>query len=379
VSRRSRLVDLSLPSDAAGADPGASRAWYRRLAVSASLPLLPTTVVGSYPQPEWLIDRGVLLGSTVARVGLPKLWRVADAVRETAEDDAVRLVLRDMERAGIDIVSDGEVRRESYFNWLAPRLTGIDLEKPGTAIGRTGKPTSVPRIVGEITRPASVLAKSTAFVRAETERPFKITIPGPFTLTALAQDEYYKDPRALAMAFAGVVNQELRDLKAAGADFVQLDEPYLQAWPDRAREYGVAVIDRALDGIPGPTVIHLCFGYAHTVKEKPSGYSFLPELERCRATHVSIEAAQPRLDTAILQQLFSKTIVTGVLDLGDEAVEKPHTVANRIRGVLAHVPPERVVLAPDCGMKYLPRERALGKLQAMVAAARQVRTELGSR
>jgi 5-methyltetrahydropteroyltriglutamate--homocysteine methyltransferase len=341
-----------------------------------TLPLLPTTVVGSYPQPEWLIDRDVLLGSTVARVRLPTLWRMPEALRESAEDDAVRLVVREMERAGVDIVSDGEVRRESYFNWLAPRLTGIDVERPGTALSRTGKPTPVPRVVGEITRPASVLARSTAWLRAETGRPFKITMPGPFTLTALAQDEYYKDPRALAMAFAAVVNQELRDLKAAGADFVQLDEPYLQAWPDRARDYGVAAIDRALEDIPAPTVIHLCFGYAHAVKEKPSGYSFLPELERCRATHVSIEAAQPRLDTAILQQLPSKSIVLGVLDLGDETIETPHTVANRIRAALAHVPPERLVLAPDCGMKYLPRDRAFAKLEAMVAGARQVRADL---
>ena len=340
------------------------------------LPLLPTTVVGSYPQPQWLVDRDVLLGGGVPRVGLPSLWRMPEVLRETAENDAVRLVLRDMERAGVDIVSDGEVRRESYFNWLAPKLTGIDVERPGSALSRTGRPTQVPRVIGDITRPTSVLARSTAFVRSETDRPFKITMPGPFTLSVLAQDEYYKDPRALAMAFAVVVQQELADLKAAGAEFVQLDEPYLQAWPDRAREYGVAAIDRALVGITGPTVIHLCFGYAHTVKEKPTGYSFLPELERCRATHVSIEAAQPRLDTAVLQQLPSKTIVFGVLDLGDESVEKPHTVANRIRGALAHVPAERLVLAPDCGMKYLPRDRALGKLQAMVAGAGQVRAEL---
>ena len=340
------------------------------------LPLLPTTVVGSYPQPEWLVDRDVLLGGGVPRVRMASLWRVPPTLRETAEDDAVRLVLRDMERAGVDIVSDGEVRRESYFNWLAPRLTGIDVERPGSALSRTGRPTAVPRVVGDITRPASVLGRTTEFVRRETDHAFKITMPGPFTLSVLAQDEHYQDPRALAMAFAAVVNQELADLKAAGADFVQLDEPYLQAWPDRAREYGVAVIDRALEGIDGPKVIHLCFGYAHTVKEKPTGYSFLPELERCRATHVSIEAAQPRLDTAILRLLPSKTIVLGVLDLGDENVEKPHTVANRIRGALAHVPAERLVLAPDCGMKYLPRERAFGKLQAMAAAARQVRTEL---
>jgi 5-methyltetrahydropteroyltriglutamate--homocysteine methyltransferase len=244
-------------------------------------------------------------------------------------------------------------------------------------MSRVGRPTPVPRAVGPITRPKPVLARHTAFLRAETSRPIKVTVPGPFTLTALTQNEHYPDAPSLAMAYAAVVNEELRDIKAAGADFVQLDEPYLQAWPDRAREYGVAVIDRALEGIAGPTVVHLCFGYAHTVRDKkPSGYSYLPELERCRATHISIEAAQPRLDCAILSALPSKTIVLGVLDLGDPAVETPEAVAQRLRAALAHVPPERLVPAPDCGMKYLPRERAIGKLEALAAGARLVRDGL---
>jgi 5-methyltetrahydropteroyltriglutamate--homocysteine methyltransferase len=303
---------------------------------------------------------------------------VPDQLRDLAHDDAVRLAVRDLERAGIDIVSDGEVRRESYFNWLAPALTGLDVDKPGTAMSRVGRPTPVPRAVGPITRPKPVLARHTAFLRSETSRPIKVTVPGPFTLTALTQDEHFRDAARLAMAYAAVVNEELRDIKAAGADFVQLDEPYLQAWPDRAREYGVAAIDRALEGVAGPTVVHLCFGYAHTVRDKkPSGYSYLPELDRCRATHVSIEAAQPRLDCAILAALPSKTIVFGVLDLGDEKVETPEVVAGRIRAALAHVPPERLVPAPDCGMKYLPRERALAKLEALVAGARLVRATLG--
>ncbi|HXH83380.1 MAG TPA: 5-methyltetrahydropteroyltriglutamate--homocysteine methyltransferase, partial [Candidatus Tectomicrobia bacterium] len=321
-------------------------------------------------------DRDVLLGSGVPRVGLPSLWRVPAPLLEAAHDDAVRLALRDMERAGLDLVSDGEVRRESYFNWFAPGLEGLDVERPGTALSRTGRPTPVPRVVGPLARPRPVLARHTAFLRAETDRPIKVTVPGPFTLTALAQDEHYRDAAKLALAFAAVVNEELRDLEAAGADVLQLDEPYLQAWPERAREYGVAAIDRALEGVTVPTVVHLCFGYAHTVRDKPSGYSFLPELDRCRATHVSIEAAQPRLDLAVLGALPSKTIVLGVIDLGDPAVETPDTVAARLRAALAHVPPPRLVAAPDCGMKYVPRERALGKLQALVGGARLVRAEL---
>jgi len=343
----------------------------------ATLPLLATTVVGSFPQPEWLVDRDALLSGGVPRVPRGTLWRVPDQLRDLAHDDAVRLAVRDLERAGIDIVSDGEVRRESYFNWLAPALTGLDVDKPGTAMSRVGRPTPVPRAVGPITRPKPVLARHTAFLRAETSRPIKVTVPGPFTLTALTQDEHYRDAPSLAMAYAAVVNEELRDIKAAGADFVQLDEPYLQAWPDRARECGVAAIDRALEGIAGPTVVHLCFGYAHTVRDKkPSGYSYLPELDRSRATHISIEAAQPRLDCAILRSLPSKTIVLGVLDLGDPNVETPEVVAGRIRAALAHVPPERLVPAPDCGMKYLPRERAIGKLEALVEGSRIVRDSL---
>src|SRR5215470_10196915 len=342
----------------------------------AALPVLPTTVVGSFPQPEWLIYRDALLTGGVPRVPRPSLWRVPEELREQAQDDATRLVVRDMERAGVDIVSDGEVRRESYFAWLAPALTGLDVTKPGTAIARTGRPTAVPRAVGPIERPKPVLARHTRFLRGETDRPIKITVPGPFTLTALTQNEYYPDAPSLAMAYAAVVNAELRDLKAAGADFVQLDEPYLQAWPDRAREYGVAAIDRALEGIDGPKVVHLCFGYAHTVREKPGGYSYLPELERCRATHVSIEAAQPRLDCAILRALPSKTIVLGVLDLGDAGVESPEVVAGRIRAALAHVPPERLVPAAGTGMECRCRERAIGKLAALATGARIVRDEL---
>jgi 5-methyltetrahydropteroyltriglutamate--homocysteine methyltransferase len=344
-----------------------------------ALPRLPTTVVGSYPQPDWLIDRDVLLAGGVPRIGLPALWRPPATLLEQAQDDAVRLCVCDLERAGIDLVSDGEMRRESYFNWLAPALGGIDLARPGTAISRTGKPTPVPRVVGPISRPRSVLTRSTTFLKAETDRPIKVTVPGPFTLSSLVDNEHYPDTLSLAMAFAAVVNEELRDLEAAGADVLQLDEPYLQAWPDRAREYGVPAIDRALEGVRVPTVIHLCFGYAHTVRDKPSGYSFLPELDRCRATHVSIEAAQPRLDCAVLRALASKTIVLGVLDLGDAMVETADVVADRVRTALAHVPAERLVLAPDCGMKYLPRERAFGKLKALTAGASIVRGEIGGR
>jgi len=339
--------------------------------------VLATTVVGSFPQPEWLIDREALLAGGVPRVPRPNLWRVSDAFMTEAQDDAVRLAVRDMERAGVDIVSDGEVRRESYFNWLAPALTGLDLERAGSALSRTGRPTAVPRVVGPVTRARPALARQAAFLRGETDRAIKITVPGPFTLSVLAQNEHYPDAPSLALAFAAVVNAELRDLKAAGVDFVQLDEPYLQAWPDRAREYGVAAIDRALDGIAGPTVVHLCFGYAAVVsKDKPVGYSFLPQLADSAADQISIEAAQPKLDLGVLKDLASKKIMLGVLDLGDPRVETASDIADRIRNGLKHVAAERLVVAPDCGMKYMPRQTAFGKLKAMCDAAAIVRKEI---
>lgn len=340
------------------------------------LPLLPTTVVGSYPQPDWLIDRQMLMTHGPPRVRMREIWRVDERFLEAAQDDATRLAIADMERAGLDIISDGEIRRESYFNRFATALSGIDIDRPGIVLNRSGKQTAVPRVVGKVERLRPVEKRDAEFLRRHTGRAIKLTLPGPFTMTQLAKDEHYGDERALAMDYADAVNQEARDLKAAGVDFVQLDEPYLQAHPEKARSYGVEAIDRALAGIAGPTIVHMCFGYAYVVKDKPSGYSFLPELDRCRAAQISIEAAQPRLDLAILAALPSKTMMVGVLDLGDTAIETPAMVASRIEQALAHIPPERLVVAPDCGMKYLPRDVAFGKLAAMVEGTRQVRARL---
>ena len=333
---------------------------------------LPTTVVGSYPQPDWLIDRERLGARLPPRVRARELWRVEATYLEEAQDDATRLAVDDMERADVDVVTDGEMRRESYSNRFATALEGVDLEHPGVAIDRTGHETPVPRVVGPIRRARPVEVRDVEFLRSITHRRIKITVPGPFTLSQQAQDDHYRDPRKLALAYAAAVNDELRDLKAAGADVVQVDEPYLQARPEAAREYAVEAIDRALDGIEGDTVLHTCFGYAHVVKSRPTGYPFLRELDACAATHLSLEAAQPNLDPEVLRDLPTKTIVLGVLDLGAAEVEAPEAVAARIRRALAVVPPERLVVAPDCGMKYLPRERAFRKLEAMVAGARLV-------
>jgi 5-methyltetrahydropteroyltriglutamate--homocysteine methyltransferase len=330
--------------------------------------VLATTVVGSYPQPPWLVDHDKLRSGGVPRVRMREVWRVPEPLLEAAQDDAVRLAVRDLEAVGIDIVTDGEQRRESYFNEFATALGGLDLDRPGIALSRTGKPTPVPRVVGPIVRERPVLVRHARFLRGETDRKIKVTLPGPFTLTQLAQDDHYRDEERLAMAYADVANAELRELEPI-VDVLQLDEPYMQARPDRARAYAVPAIDRALAGIGKPTVVHMCFGYAFTVKDKPSGYSFLPELDRCAARQISIEAAQPRLDLSVLAALPSKTIVLGVLDLEAPTAETPQEVAARIEAALRHMPASRLVVAPDCGMKYLPRELALAKLRAMVAAA----------
>ena len=301
-----------------------------------------------------------------------ELWRVPEPLLEEAQDDATRLAVKDMEQAGVDVITDGEMRRESYSNRFATALEGVDLDNPGVALDRTGHENPVPKVVGPIRRSRPVEVRDVEFLRSISDRRIKITVPGPFTMTQQAQNDHYSDDRSLALAYAEAVNEELRDLKAAGADVVQIDEPYLQARPEPAREYAVEAINRALDGIEGDTVLHTCFGYAHIVHDRPGGYPFLRELNECAATHLSLEAAQPNLDPEVLRDLPDKTIILGVLDLGSSEVETPDVVADRIRKALAVVAPERLVVAPDCGMKYLPRERAFQKLEAMVAGARLV-------
>ena len=337
---------------------------------------LLTTVVGSYPQPEWLIDRKNLRNRLPPRIRAREIWRISEDLLEEAQDDATLLAIRDMERAGLDIISDGEIRRESYSNRFATALGGMDLDNPGVAIDRTGHPNPVPRVVGPIRRLYPVEVRDVEFLRRNTDRRIKITVPGPFTVTQQAQNDYYKDEKALALDIAAAINAEIRSLQGAGADIVQIDEPYLQARPEKARIYGVEVINRALEGIEGTTALHLCFGYAAIVHSRPPQYSFLTELKDCVVKQISIEAAQPNLDLSVLRQFANKTMIVGVLNLGVMEIETPETVAARIRKALEYVEPERLILAPDCGMKYLPREVAFGKLCALVEGARMVRQEV---
>jgi 5-methyltetrahydropteroyltriglutamate--homocysteine methyltransferase len=338
--------------------------------------LIPTTVVGSYPQPDWLIDRARLEQHGVPRVHAHDIWRIPEAHRAAAQDDATIVAIREMERIGIDIVSDGEMRRESYSNYFGLAVEGLDTVNIGSVIGANGRATPVARVVGKIRRTAPVERRDAEFLVAHATHATKITVPGPFTLAQQVQNEFYADEAELAMDYAIAINEELRELKATGVDVVQLDEPWVRAAPDKAARYGIQAMNRALDGIAGPIVVHICLGYGHLVRNKPSGYAFLPQLADSLATQISIEAAQPKLDLGVLAELSGKTILLGVLDLGDPAVESAATVAARLREGLRHVAAERLVAAPDCGMKYLPRERAAGKLRALVDGAAIVRHEL---
>ena len=338
--------------------------------------LFPTSLVGSYPQPDWLIDRERLAHRFPPRVRALELWRVDPAYLEQAQQDATLLAIRAQEDAGLDIITDGEMRRESYSNRFATALEGVDIDNPGTALDRSGHPNPVPRIVGPIRRRHPVEVADLKFLRAHTDRTVKITVPGPFTMAQQAQNDYYPSREAAAFGYAEAVNDEVRDLFEAGADIVQLDEPYLQARPEEARSYGVAVLNRALQGITGTTAVHVCFGYAAIIHDRPEGYSFLPELAAARCDQVSIETAQSGLDCSVLAGLDGKTIILGVLDLNDATVETPAQIAGRVRRALPYVPAERLVLAPDCGMKDLPRDAAAGKLAAMAGAAAQLRAEL---
>ena len=338
--------------------------------------VLPTSLVGSYPQPDWLINREKLAGRFPPRVRAKELWRVDPEYLAQAQDDATLLAIRAQEQAGLDILTDGEIRRESYSNHFATALDGIDIDNPGTALDRSGSPNPVPRIVGPIRRTGPIEAGDVTFLRANTDRTIKMTVPGPFTMSQQAQNDYYPDLESAAMDYAAAVNAEIRDLHAAGADIVQIDEPYLQARPDAARAYGLTALNAALEGVTGRTAVHICFGYAAVIHVRPEGYSFLPELAGCSCDQVSIETAQSGLDLGVLADLSGKGIILGVIDLSDHSTETVDVVAGRVRRAFGYVPPEKIVIATDCGMKYLPRASAEGKMRAMAGAAALLRAEL---
>jgi 5-methyltetrahydropteroyltriglutamate--homocysteine methyltransferase len=337
--------------------------------------LFPTTLVGSYPQPEWLIDRKKLAGRFPPRVRAKELWRISEAFLAQAQDDATLLAIQAQEAAGLDIITDGEIRRESYSNRFATALEGIDIDNPGSALDRSGHPNPVPRIVGKIRRKHAVEVQDLLFLKRNTNRKTKITVPGPFTMLQQAQNDFYKSEEEAALDYAAALNAEIKDLFAAGADIVQIDEPYMQARPEKARQYGLKALNKALENIQGETAVHICFGYAAIIHARPEGYSFLPEFAACSCKQVSIETAQSKLDTSVLASLKDKRIMVGVIDLSDMAIETPQTVVERAQRALQHMKPENMILAPDCGMKYLPREVADGKLKALVEGAKLLRAQ----
>src|SRR5260221_11144037 len=341
------------------------------------LPLLPTSLVGSYAQPEWLIDRKKLAGRFPPRVRAKELWRIAPEYLDQAQDDATILVIFFKQKAAYDIITDGEMRRESYSSRFATALEGVDLDNPGTALDRSGHPNPVPRVAGKIRRKHAVEVRDLQFLKANTDRMVKITVPGAFTMSQQGQNDFYKSEEEMALDYAVAVNAEIKDLFAAGADIVQIDEPYMQARPEKARQFGLKAVNRALEGVTGTIALHICFGYAAIIHQRPHGYSFLPEFAATALKQISIETGQSNLDTSVLAKLPGKTIILGVLDLSDMTVETPETVAARIRKALPYVPAEKIVVAPDCGLKYLPREVAFGKMKAMVDGAAIVRKELG--
>ena len=348
----------------------------RETGVEMTETLLPTSLVGSYAMPSWLIDREKLAGRFPPRTRATELWRVDPAYLDEAHDDATRLAIRDQERAGLDIITDGEMRRESYSNRFATALEGVDIDNPGTALDRSGHPNPVPRVVGPVRRTRPVQVDDVTFLRANTDRTIKITVPGPFTMTQQAQNDHYDTLRDMCLDYAAAVNEEIHDLFAAGVDIVQVDEPYLQARPEAAAEYGIEGLDRALRGVTGHTAVHLCFGYAAIIHERPAGYSFLPQLAASSVESISIETAQSNLDCSVLDELPDKTMIIGVLDLSTDEVESPAIVADRIRRALEHHPAEQTVIAPDCGLKYLTRDVAFAKMCAMVDGTAIVRREL---
>jgi 5-methyltetrahydropteroyltriglutamate--homocysteine methyltransferase len=343
----------------------------------ATLPLFPTSLVGSYAQPDWLIDKAKLAGRFPPRTRAQELWRIQPEFLAEAQRDAVRLAVEDQVNAGLDIITDGEACRESYSNHFATALEGVDIDNPGTALDRSGEPVHVPRIVGRIRRKHAISTDEVAYLRSLTDRTIKFTVPGPFTMSQQAQNDFYASPAEAAMDYAAAVREEIADLFAAGADVIQLDEPYMQARPEAAGEYGIQALNAALEGAPGPTCVHICFGYAHLIHERPEGYSFLPQLAHACCNQISIETAQSSLDCSVLKELPEQTILLGVIDLSTEEIETPETVVDRVERALPFIAKERIVLAPDCGMKYLSREASFGKMRAMAEAAQILRSRHG--
>jgi 5-methyltetrahydropteroyltriglutamate--homocysteine methyltransferase len=337
--------------------------------------LFPTTLVGSYPQPEWLIDRKKLAGRFPPRVRARELWRIPEALLEEAQNDATVLAIKAQEEAGLDIITDGETRRESYSNRFATALEGVDIDNPGTALDRSGHPNPVPRIVGKVRRKHPVEVSDVLFLKKHTSKQVKMTVPGPFTMSQQAQNDFYQSEEEAAMDYAAAVNQEIKDLFAAGADIVQIDEPYMQARPEKARQFGLKALNRALEGVRGTTAVHICFGYAAIIHARPEGYSFLPEFAGCSCQQVSIETAQSNLDCSVLEKLPGKKIMVGVIDLDDMTIETPQKVVERAKRALKYLKPENMILAPDCGMKYLPRDVAFGKMKALVEGAKLLRAQ----
>lgn len=340
--------------------------------------MLRTTIVGSLPKPTWLAEPNALFAP----------WRLSGQQLAEAQHDAVRLALADQIEAGIEVVTDGEQRRRHYIWGFLAGLTGIDTERLGSKRARGGRysdRTAVARIMGEVTRPTPVLVEACRFARAHTDRPLKVTLPGPMTVVDSLLDEHYRtDEQSLAMRFAAILNQEARELAEAGADIVQFDEPCFNIYLDKVQQWGIEALERCLAGVSTQTGVHICYGYGtpqvlawKTRNQEWGHYGVtLPLLAATAIDYVSVECAASGVDVSVLAALKQKNVLVGVIDVGSETVESPELVAERIRRVLPYVAPERLFPCTDCGLVPRSRAAAQGKLRSLVVGAAIVRQEL---
>jgi 5-methyltetrahydropteroyltriglutamate--homocysteine methyltransferase len=341
--------------------------------------LLPTTIAGSLPKPAWLATPEVLWAP----------WRLAGEQLAEGKRDAVLLALRDQEAAGIDIVGDGEQSRQHFVHGFLAGIEGVDMTRRRRIPIRAGRyEADCPTVTGPIRRPAPVHAEEARFARAHTAHRLKFTLPGPMTIVDTVADEHDGDRVRLAMAFARVLNEEARELAALGVDVVQIDEPAFNVYMDEVRDWGIAALERAVDGVACTTAVHVCYGYgieANIAWKRSLGDEWrqyeltFPHLARSRIDQVSLECANSRVPMSLLSLLDGKDVLAGCIDVASTHVETPEEVAGVIREALRHVAPERLQPCTNCGMAPLPREVARAKLRALAAGAALVREELGVR
>jgi 5-methyltetrahydropteroyltriglutamate--homocysteine methyltransferase len=339
--------------------------------------MLKTTIAGSLPKPGWLAAPRALWAP----------WRLTGDALDEGKHDAVCLALREQEEAGIDLVTDGEQTRRHFVWGFVEGIEGIDFSRLVTIGIRADRyKAEAPTVVAPVRRRGSIHGEDARFLRASTRRPIKFTMPGPMTVVDTIHDEHYKSRAELGMAVARLINEEARELEALGIDVIQLDEPAFNVYMDEVRDWGIAALDAAVEGLACRTVVHICYGYgikANVDWKRTLGSEWrqyeqtFPLLAKSRISGVSLECAGSRVPIALMELLGDKDILVGAIDVATEAIETPEQVAAVIRSAMRYVPAERLYPCTNCGMVPLPREVASGKLRALGAGAALVRRELG--